>query len=368
MKHFNLNDQPDELLMGQSALSNRLTSCPDQRCYDITYEGRALRIKEREKGIKTLWFLFIQSDQLRLEWAGSSSEYPETTELLAAIEAAVVNYPHQQKISLQVPGGEIQTLFDSDVLIKNENNQLVVYVDAFWQQAGVWCSAKSAQVFPIHYVFSQGRSHPLRPPKPVGKVYQRYIPWLGRTLAFRVIDAETDLRRFNRWMNDPVVANFWQEEGDMSKHLDYLAAIEADPHVIGLIGCFDDEPFGYFEIYWAKEDRLSPYYDVNDFDRGWHVLIGESHMRGKPFVTAWLPSISHYLFLDDDRTQRLVIEPRIDNNKMIRNLEKCGYVNIKEFDFPHKRAVLGMLSRERFFAEQRWVPRHVAPPQSVSMF
>jgi hypothetical protein len=96
------------------------------------------------------------------------------------------------------------------------------------------------------------------------------------------------------------------------------------------MGCLDDEPFGYFEIYWAKENRIAPYYDVDDFDRGWHVLIGEPHMRGKRFVTAWLPSISHYLFLDDDRTQRIVIEPRADNFKMIRNLAQCGYANISK--------------------------------------
>ncbi|MBK9663494.1 MAG: acetyltransferase [Nitrosomonas sp.] len=235
----------------------------------------------------------------------------------------------------------------------------------FWQQARVWRSSILTQVFPIRYVFSHGRRHPLRPPKPIGLVYQRYISWLGRTLIFRTVDLTTDLSRFHRWMNDPVVAEFWQESGDLTKHHAYLAAIEADPHVINLIGCLDDEPFGYFEVYWAKEDRIAPYYDVDDFDRGWHVLIGEPHMRGKRFVTAWLPSISHYLFLDDDRTQRIVIEPRADNFKMIRNLAQCGYAHLKEFDFPHKRAMLGMLSRERFFSEQLWVPRSITSSHSV---
>ncbi|SNX59030.1 Protein N-acetyltransferase, RimJ/RimL family [Nitrosomonas ureae] len=367
MKQFQLNDQPGELLMKQPILPVRLISRPNQICYGVTYENKTLRVKENEKGRETLWHLYKQSDQLNLEWAGYSHEYPEATELLAAIEASVVNYPHQKKLSLLIPNDHLSELFDSGVLIKNANNQVFVYVDIFWQQARVWRPSIPVQIFPIHYVVSHGRSHPLRPPKPIGKVYQRYISWLNRTLIFRAIDPVTDLICFNRWMNDPVVAEFWQEEGDLSKHRAYLAAIEADPHITGLMGCFDDEPFGYFEIYWAKEDRISPHYDVNDFDRGWHVLIGEPHMRGKPFVTAWLPSISHYLFLDDDRTQRLVIEPRIDNHKMIRNLAQCGYANIKEFDFPHKRAMLGMLSREHFFVEQLWVPRRISLPQSVAL-
>ena len=365
MESYQFNDHSCELLMEQSMLSTRLLSCPDQVCYHVTYEAKTLRVKNNRNGKETIWHLCMQSAQLRLQWIDSSSVQPKVSELLAAVEASFASYPHQKKLSLFIPNRQFKELFDSGVLVRDEDNQVAVYVDLFWQQARMWRPSIFTQVFPIRYVFSHGRRHPLRPPKPLGTVYQRYISWLGCTLTFRAIDLAADLSRFNRWMNDPVVAEFWQEAGDLAKHHAYLKAIEADQHVINLIGCLDDEPFGYFEIYWAKENRISAYYDVDDFDRGWHVLIGEPHMRGKPFVTAWLPSISHYLFLDDGRTQRLVIEPRTDNNKMIRNLAQCGYANIKEFDFPHKRAMLGMLSRERFFSEQLWVPRGTTPPHSV---
>lgn len=70
-----------------------------------------------------------------------------------------------------------------------------------------------------------------------------------------------------------------------------------------------------------------------------------------------MPGVSHYLFLDDCRTQRLVIEPRIDNRRMIRSLHRCGYASLKEIQFPHKRAVLGLLMRERFFDDALWIPR-----------
>jgi hypothetical protein len=43
---------------------------------------------------------------------------------------------------------------------------------------------------------------------------------------------------------------------------------------------------------------------------------------------------------------------------MRRNLARSGYALVKEFDFPHKRAVLGTLLRERFFAEHLWLPQH----------
>lgn len=344
-----------------------LLSYPEQTRYLVIYEGRTLKVQDVENEKTTIWHLYQQSDQLMLEWVDSYSEQPEVTEFLAAVEASFVNYPHQKKLYLSAPTKQLAGLFDSGALVKTEDGRYVVYVELFWQQSRVWLSSSRYQAYPIYSTFSHGRRHPLRPPKPNGIVYQRYITWLDRTLALRTVDADADLGCFNRWMNDPVVAEFWQETGDLSKHRTYLEGIRADPHVINLIGCLDDEPFGYFEIYWAKEDRIAPYYDVYDFDRGWHVLIGEPHLRGKPFVTAWLPSISHYLFLDDDRTQRIVIEPRADNHKMIRNLAQCGYAHLKEFDFPHKRAMLGMLLRERFFAEQLWVPRNTMPPHSVSL-
>jgi RimJ/RimL family protein N-acetyltransferase len=324
-------------------------------------------VQRQEGGKKATWQLYMQADQLKLEMPEIAAKLFNVTELLAAIEASFANYPHQKKLYLSASIGFHTELLDSGVLVKTEDNQLIAHAELFWQQARLWKPANRRQLFPKQYVISNGRRYPLRPPKPEGIVYRRYITWLGRTLTFRAVDPKTDLACFNRWMNDPVVAEFWQEAGDFDKHRVYLENIRSDPHVINLIGCLDEEPFGYFEIYWAKENRIAPFYDVDDFDRGWHVLIGEPHMRGKLFVTAWLPSISHYMFLDDDRTQRVVIEPRADNHKMIRNLAQCGYANLKEFDFPHKRAMLGMLLRERFFSEQLWVPRGMASPHSVSL-
>jgi len=75
------------------------------------------------------------------------------------------------------------------------------------------------------------------------------------------------------------------------------------------------------------------------------------------YVATWLPSLMHYLFLDDPRTQRIVGEPRADHAQQIRNLERSGFASIKEFDFPHKRAMLVSLLRERYFGERLWVPR-----------
>lgn len=364
MESYVTRDAPHEREMERPMKS---LSYPDQIYHTVIFEGETLRIQENDRRKQTLWRLTQQSDQLHLMWIGSSSHPPGTAALLAAIETAFSHHPLHTVLLLSVafrPAGE---LFQSGMLVFGQDHQLKVYAGMFWQQARLWRSSTICQSFPLHYIFTRERRHPMRPPKPAGVVYRRYIPWLDQTLIFRTVDRAGDLESFHRWMNDAEVAKFWQETGDINRHRAYLEALDADPHTISLIGCWDDEPFGYFEIYWAKENRIAPYYDADDFDRGWHVLIGEPHRRGKRYVTAWLPSLSHYLFLDDDRTQRLVIEPRFDNHKMIRNLVQCGYVTLKEFDFPHKRAVLGMLSRERFFSEQLWVPRLTSAPSLPSL-
>lgn len=331
----------------------------DRTMYLVTLDGDTVLLKTADGSERSRWQLDQEADQLTLGWVMSRSGKPSTVELLAAIEAAFVNHPDQHQLHLKVPFDPVDELLRSGLLLGGENRQLMVNAELFWQQSRMWLVPLQPSAFPVTYMLSQGRRHPLRPPKPSGAVYQRHISWLKRTLSFRTVDLQHDLERFSRWMNDPIVAASWREDGDLVKHQAYLQHIASDPHVTGLIASLDDEAFGYFEVYWAKEDRIAPFYDADDFDRGWHVLIGEPRFRGKPFVTAWLPSISHYLFLDDCRTQRIVIEPRSDNHKMIRNLAKCGYANLKEFDFPHKRAMLGMLLRERFFAERLWVPRDV---------
>ena len=368
MKQRQFSDQDFESSAGQSESDEDLCVCPDQVSYTVICRDKTLHVQQGNDERSTIWRLYTQSGQLKLEWAVDwRVNQPQVTELLAAIEAAFTYFPHEKILYLSASTQSFdENLFTSGVLVRTTQDQIVVYAELFWQQARLWLSSIRSQAFPLMYVFSQGRRHPLRPPKPQGMVYSRYITWLGATLTFRTIDMTADLEHFNRWMNEPDVVAFWQEAGDLAKHRKYLEEIHSDTHMINLMACLDDKPFGYFEIYWAKEDRIAPYYDVDDYDRGWHVLIGEPHMRGKRFVTAWLPSISHYLFLDDDRTQRIVIEPRADNHKMIRNLTRSGYANLKEFDFPHKRAMLGMLSRERFFSEQLWVPQDPLTPSLVS--
>jgi len=240
--------------------------------------------------------------------------------------------------------------FEQGLVNRDEvGGRLQIERATFWQLPAVWHKGLASANYPQVYRMSGGRRHPLRAPKPQGEVYRRFDAKLGQWISLRTLDIELDLERFSRWQNSPRVLEFWQEGGTLEQHRAYLEKAAADPHTTTLIGCIDDEPFAYYEAYWAKEDRIAPFYEVGDYDRGIHMLVGEESHRGPHKVESWMTALVHYLLLDDPRTQRIVAEPRADNAKMIGHMQRLGFWREKEFNFPHKRAALMVQSRETFF-------------------
>lgn len=222
--------------------------------------------------------------------------------------------------------------------------------EAWAQQPDLWLT-RAAPLPPaaLSYEMTGGIRHPRRAPYRDGVVYTREIPAFGHRLTLRTASIESDLPLLHRWLNEPRVNVFWGEAGGIDAHRAYLERQLTSPHVHPLIGAFDDEPFGYFEAYWAKEDRISPFAEPGEHDRGLHMLVGPTRWRGARCVAAWLPSLVHYLFLDDPRTQAVVCEPRHDNVRMIAYLREHGFAAVRPFDFPHKRALLMRTLRESFF-------------------
>jgi acetyl CoA:N6-hydroxylysine acetyl transferase len=279
----------------------------------------------------------------------------------AAAEALFGWFPELDKLVIDVAERQsAASLLLSSGLAVTLDDALTILPELAMQRRANWLADAMRPPQPQLHVMTDGKRHPRRPTKPAGLVYSRFIPWLSEAVSFRVANLDDDLPLLHGWLNDPRVDVFWNEAGDLEKHRNYLSGILADPHMLPLIGCFGEVPFGYFELYWAKENRIAPFYDADDYDRGWHVIVGEDAYRGRGYITAWLPSLMHYMFLDDCRTQRIVGEPAAAHVQQLRNLELAGFAKIKNFDFPHKRATLVMLLRERFFGDRLWQPMATA--------
>ncbi|KAK9239030.1 acyl-CoA N-acyltransferase [Lipomyces kononenkoae] len=188
-------------------------------------------------------------------------------------------------------------------------------------------------------------------PRSGSLIYSRDIPSLDKMFTMRVLSIADDADIFSEWMNNDRVAKFWNMRGAKDKvHIPYLHKLEADEHVLTVIGSLDAERFLYAELYYVAEDHLAPFADdAGPYDRGFHVLVGNERLRGPHIVPAWLTSIVHFLFLQDHRTHYIFLEPRVDNEKLIGYLLTNGFKKVKEFDFPHKRAALMRIDRDTFF-------------------
>lgn len=185
------------------------------------------------------------------------------------------------------------------------------------------------------YVMTNNIRHPLRqkPPRLGETFYSRFVPSIGQYLGFRVASTSSqpvpyfgpvgpspptetqttsmsDVELLKEWMANPRVSKFWGEytEGFLERAL-------KSRHSFPAIGMWDGVPFGYFEIYWVKEDILGQHLsgDASDWDRGFHCFVGEEWARGR--LPTWATALCHWCFGVDYRTMNVCLEPRIDNKK-----------------------------------------------------
>ncbi|CAH0015194.1 unnamed protein product [Clonostachys rhizophaga] len=219
---------------------------------------------------------------------------------------------------------------------------------------------------PPLYISTNGVRHPLRPKPPrMGEVfYSRYLPSVGQYLSFRVasnspkpvpylgpvgqkaaenqhLTTLSDTSLLQMWMSNSRVSAFWGQY-----HQNFLTDAFQSRHSFPVIGMWDGVPFGYFEIYWVKEDILGRQLgnESQDWDRGLHVLVGEEWARGR--VPTWLNGLVHWCLTADYRTMNICLEPRVDNERFIERLQQNGFSRQRQVSFPHKQSWYVKLSRD----------------------
>ncbi|KAI8825120.1 acyl-CoA N-acyltransferase [Fimicolochytrium jonesii] len=193
---------------------------------------------------------------------------------------------------------------------------------------------------------SQTCLHPIPPkPAPGTLIFTKFMPGLNETFTIRVADPSTDIPMLTRWHSDPRVSEFWKEGGDENHHRQYLNKVLSSKHSIPCIAAFDGVPFMYLEVYWAAYDLFGRYYPAEPYDRGVHLLVGETKYRGVDRVQAWIEAIPEFIFSDCCETQRLVMEPSLTHGKLIGLLCTAGVSFVRAVRLPHKTAAFLMLRR-----------------------
>ncbi|KAI1855239.1 hypothetical protein JX266_000104 [Neoarthrinium moseri] len=257
-------------------------------------------------------------------------------------------------LSADLPGGTVPTAVASNPVVPLSPYYSASHLPTYYPPA------------PLQYVVTNGVRHPLRPKPPrMGEIfYTRYVPTVGKYLSFRVASVSnkpvpflgpvsgsprehehlmtlSDTSLLQMWLSNPRVSKFWGEY-----HGSFLTDALKMKHSFPAIGMWDGVPFGYFELYWVKEDILGKYTNAEDFDRGVHVIIGEEWARGK--VPQWLSSLAHWVWQADIRTMNICLEPRVDNEKFIEHLQNEGFHKERQIAFPHKQSWLVRLARDNW--------------------
>lgn len=296
--------------------------------------------------------------QLKLTLVESSPVSPDSSILMAA----VTDYLFARSAILDelILDQDLAThlhqhdLADSLITHLDTDDSGVITRAAFYQNPLLWLSKGNTHNFPeVWETNDKGVEHPLRAPQPDGLLYQRYDFTSDALVTLESLDADKHLDLFHDWMNQPRVAEFWELDKSKEELKDYINTQRADAHSWPVLVSINHEPMGYLELYWVTEDRLAPYYESAPWDRGAHVLVGNTNFLGPRFSRAWTYALSHFLFLDDPRTRTLAGEPRADNKRVLKLLEPASWYFVKEFDFPHKRAALVHCQRDAFFKKVR---------------
>jgi RimJ/RimL family protein N-acetyltransferase len=174
---------------------------------------------------------------------------------------------------------------------------------------------------------------------------------IQKTIAFREVEYERDVELIHTWMMQEHVHPFWNLNVPLKQFRSHLKKALSDEHQTLYIGYVEDVMISYWEAYWVEGDVVETTYSSAPFDQGIHLLIGEKEYIGKGFSLPLLRAMISFQF-QVSRTDKVIAEPDIRNDKMIHVFNKCGFKPIKPITLPDKTGLLMFCERKEY--EKRW--------------
>ncbi|MEW2318827.1 GNAT family N-acetyltransferase [Streptomyces bauhiniae] len=171
----------------------------------------------------------------------------------------------------------------------------------------------------------------------------------GGTFELAPVRLDRDLPLIHEWMNDPVVAEFWELAGPQDRTERHLRAqLDGDGRSVPCLGMLDGTAMSYWEIYRADLDPLlARLYPARPHDTGIHLLIGDAAYRGRGLGSALLTAVAELVMERRRACTRVVAEPDMRNTPSVTAFRKAGFRRRAEVDLPGKRAALMIRDRVR---------------------
>ncbi|WP_091273876.1 GNAT family N-acetyltransferase [Alteribacillus persepolensis] len=161
----------------------------------------------------------------------------------------------------------------------------------------------------------------------------------GRFVTFREFSMEEDVERLYTWMHKEHVIPFWQLNLPWDTFLSHVDRSINDAHQRMWIGVIENVPMSYWETYEAKDDIIGRYYDAAAHDKGIHLLFGPESYLGRGLAEPMVEQMLNVIY-QDEKVEKVLAEPDIENKKMIHVFLKCGFQPVKPIDLPDKTGLL----------------------------
>ncbi|MFE9333387.1 GNAT family N-acetyltransferase [Streptomyces sp. NPDC006925] len=156
-----------------------------------------------------------------------------------------------------------------------------------------------------------------------------------------------DLPLLTGWMNDPVVAAFWELAGpERVTEAHVRPQLDGDGRSVPCLGILDGVPMSYWELYRADLDPLARYCRVRPHDTGVHLLLGGAAHRGRGLGTLLLRTVADLVLVQRPRCTRVLAEPDVRNAPSLAAFLGAGFRRSAEIALPGKRAALMVRDRE----------------------
>lgn len=176
-------------------------------------------------------------------------------------------------------------------------------------------------------------------------VFTKIIPEMG-VFELRPFDLETDCSIIHHWVNKEY-AIYWGMIGFSLEEVKaaYEKILE---HTQVYIGLFDTKISFLLECYEPSEDIIGNYYEVEEGDKGMHILVAPTENPLRNFTWSVFSFIMDFIF-DKPNTKRIVVEPDARNHKIHQLNKKAGFVFQKIIELPNKKAHLEFCTRKDYY-------------------
>ncbi|NIG56237.1 GNAT family N-acetyltransferase [Chitinophaga sp. Cy-1792] len=182
----------------------------------------------------------------------------------------------------------------------------------------------------------------------IPQLFSRQVTQMGH-FSFRPLQLDTDIFLIHNWVNREY-AKYWQMQHtsiEQVKHT-YTSIIQSK-HAQAFLGFCNNVPAFLWESYYAANDPIGKYYDVQEGDYGLHLLVAPPDRVIHGYTLQILHTIMQYMLMND-AVKRVIVEPDIRNEKMHVLTQKVGFAYTRELQLPHKKAYLAFCTREQYAA------------------